>query len=211
MAHRCYPACSPSSLGCSRAKPAWRWEHDQLRVLICDGPTLLAWVGTYRPEPFSSTETAVLQELVPILSRRLALERELGSFQWLAAAMTAALEALETEAFIMDGRGAILHANRLGEQAWNRRRQQICEDLRAAIEHDRGPFRITRLVGRGVSDLVLAVSRGPQSSSGRDRPMPDPTLTLPPSLERVAALLAEGLSDKEIAERTGHPLTTIRT
>lgn len=34
---------------------------------------------------------------------------------------------------------------------------------------------------------------------------------LPPSLCEVAELIAEGLADKEIAERTGRPLSTIRT
>lgn len=52
----------------------------------------------------------------------------------------------------------------------------------------------------------------------RDRPRSDAAegvgrtlATLPPALARVAELLASGLSDKEIADRVGLSLSTVRT
>ena len=50
---------------------------DWIRLLVCDGPKLLAWVGAFRAQPFTEVETQRLQQLVPNLISRLALEATL--------------------------------------------------------------------------------------------------------------------------------------
>ena len=47
---------------------------DQVRVLICEGPKLLAWVGAFRTRSFTPVEEIHLQALVPALVSRLQLE-----------------------------------------------------------------------------------------------------------------------------------------
>lgn len=53
--------------------------HDQLRVLICDGPRQLAWVGATREEPFTARQVMLLRRLVKPLRDRLILERRLAA------------------------------------------------------------------------------------------------------------------------------------
>src|SRR5260370_9449051 len=48
-------------------------SQDQARVLICDGPSLLAWVGGLLQEPFTGPGRAPLIALVPALLPMLAL------------------------------------------------------------------------------------------------------------------------------------------
>lgn len=52
-------------------------HHAQLRVLVCEGPSLLAWVGAFRHEPFTTRERWLLDQLVTPLRDRLTLERRL--------------------------------------------------------------------------------------------------------------------------------------
>src|SRR5207248_6015692 len=49
-------------------------ESDQLRVLVCEGASLLAWVGAFRARPFRRGHVRLLDAIAPSLQRRLALE-----------------------------------------------------------------------------------------------------------------------------------------
>lgn len=54
---------------------------DQLRVLLCEEGTQLAWFGAFRPmtEPFGSREKMLLDRITGALLRRVRLERQLHS------------------------------------------------------------------------------------------------------------------------------------
>lgn len=78
--------------------------HDQLRVLICDGPLQMSWVGATREEPFTEREVALLRPLIKPLQRRFRLERHLGGPEMLVAMFETTLEALGTAAFVIGPR-----------------------------------------------------------------------------------------------------------
>lgn len=65
----------------------------QLRALVCDGPSLLAWVGGWQDARFEARQRAILAALVPDLQRRLAIERQLARGPR-SALLEAALEAV---------------------------------------------------------------------------------------------------------------------
>ena len=67
---------------------------DQLRVLLCDGPSLLGLVSVLRDRRFDKKEQTLFAKLVPALQRRLKLERDLASATLHRAAMEAALESV---------------------------------------------------------------------------------------------------------------------
>jgi hypothetical protein len=50
---------------------------DQIRVLVCDGPKLLAWVGAFRQRSFTENDEQRFAALVPAMKDRLQLEAEL--------------------------------------------------------------------------------------------------------------------------------------
>jgi DNA-binding CsgD family transcriptional regulator len=88
-----------------------------VRVLVCDGPALLYWVGAARDEAFTTDEVRWFQQLVPDLQRRLALEQKVDQAHWALPAMDVVLERLGQSAFVYDSRGRQVYANEAG-RAW---------------------------------------------------------------------------------------------
>src|SRR5262249_7345561 len=109
-------------------------NQDQIRVLVCDGPTLLAWVGAFRPDRFGAREERILGALVPALRRRLALERQLSRSALLAAGLDAALDALGNAAFVLGPGGAIEHTNAIGRQLLETSTREVATSLRDSID-----------------------------------------------------------------------------
>jgi DNA-binding CsgD family transcriptional regulator len=119
--------------------------HDQLRVLVCDGPALLAWVGAVRSVPFSAREHRRLDALVPALQRHLVVERRLRDAGLQRAGLVAALEALAAPAFVVRTNGSVAHANRNGRAAYDRD-----PSLRRALLRGAPPgFEATEVAVRG--------------------------------------------------------------
>lgn len=79
--------------------------QEQIRVLICDGPRLLTWLGAFRSQAFGEREAERLKMLIEPLAKRLALEEKLGRLTLRGAALDVAMEAL-------GGRGEPLRARR---------------------------------------------------------------------------------------------------
>ena len=163
-------------------------ECDQLRVLICDGPVLLAWIGGYRPKAFGRDEVRLLNRIVPSLQRRLSIERRLGEAQQLAQEIGAALENVPAAAFVVTRAGAVLHANLAGRAMLDRDRKAVEAQLpgaqRARLSAD--------------SDLSLVIL-----DTGAD-PAPRVVVArarwqLTVRQSEVLALVARGLSNRAVA------------
>ncbi|WP_233261466.1 helix-turn-helix transcriptional regulator [Vitiosangium sp. GDMCC 1.1324] len=88
-----------------------------LRMLVCDGPALLGWVGTIRSEPFGAREQHLMRELIPSLQRRMKLDARLRETGVLHAALEATMEAMSQPAFVVTSTGRVAHANTAG-RAW---------------------------------------------------------------------------------------------
>jgi len=84
------------------------------RILVCEGPSLLAYVGAFDTSGFRHGQPAVLTRLVAPLVRRLRLERRLEEANIHALGIEAALEHLPMAAFVVSRRGRILAGNRIG-------------------------------------------------------------------------------------------------
>lgn len=171
----------------------------QLRVVCYDGEArLLAYFGSYRPEPdraFTLSEHALLHALVPDLRRWFFTARVLGVQPLQQTGVLVALDANQRPACLVRQDGVLVFANRaargLGSAELARLAQQpSSEQLSMAIQSER-------------FTLVLLPQR---------TPLPPPSIEqLPLSLQRVARSLAEGCSDKEIAAALGLSLASVRT
>jgi DNA-binding CsgD family transcriptional regulator len=93
----------------STLRPYVPGMHDQLRVLICDGSSMLGWVGGFARQPFTSLHREKLQRLVPSIQRRLIYRARLAEAGLVHAALEAALEALPAPAMILDEKRRVVH------------------------------------------------------------------------------------------------------
>jgi DNA-binding CsgD family transcriptional regulator len=173
--------------------------HDQLRVLICDGPRQLAWVGATREEPFTASQVTLLRRLVKPLRDRLILEQRLAAPGMLAAALDAALEALPTAAFLLGPRRTIEIANWAGRALLERDRRAVLKSIQESElgDPDTGAFSITRLEGAGWPPHILAIQK--QSNGVIERVLlAQARWGLSARQARVLDLVAAGMSNKEI-------------
>lgn len=132
-----------------------------LRVLVCDGPALLGWVGAMRSEPFEAREMHLLRELIPALQRRLKVDARLRDAGVLHAALEGAMEAMSQPAFVVSATGRVAHANSSGKAWLERDTGLVVEGLK---KHLRGepsePLVFNRLQLPGAPAHFLAVVQG---------------------------------------------------
>jgi DNA-binding NarL/FixJ family response regulator len=179
--------------------------RDQVRVLVCEGARLLAWVGAFRPEPFGARERRLLGRLVPALQRRLALERRLGDGRHQMNALAAALEALGSAAFILDGGGAIQHLNASARALVERDRRGLRAALHEAVARPTAArrFEVTTIRSRGLPEHYLAVERTAPPDGGSRLSAAARRWRLTPRQSEVLCLVARGDANKIIAATLG--------
>lgn len=182
----------------------------QMRMLVCDGSMLLAWVGATREEAFSADEQLLLQGLAPALRARFGMQRmlEAGAVQGLDAAV----DEIDAPAFMMTGKRVVAHVNAAGAALVRARRAETLARIDLAIDRpERGSGDIARQVrpcGSGAPFwlVVLRASRG--------RGM----LELDDAARRwrltrregdVLSLVARGHANKDIATKLGCAVATV--
>jgi DNA-binding CsgD family transcriptional regulator len=173
-------------------------ECDQLRVLVCEGPLLLAWVGVFRPRKFTQAEVRRFDALVPALQRRLALEQKLADAERLGADLGAALERVPAPAFVVRKGTAILHANAAG--------RAMLEDDRASVfDQLRRPATSARLQG----DLQLAILEVPRADPLALAALAASRWRLTPRQTEVLRLVGRGWSNRAVAAELGCAGSTV--
>lgn len=184
----------------------WRLDKfDLLRVVITDGPRAIAFVGAFRLEKFDERERRWLQAIAQPLQRRLLLEERLGG-EWSGLELaTAALEDRPMLAMLVSRR-----ARRVRIEAANAiARAALAHDARglfARIEEGlagRGDLEATHVSARGTGELVLVIQRRGAADVTSRRVASEQRWALSPRQSEVAGMLAQGLSNKEIAARLG--------
>lgn len=176
--------------------------HYQLRAALFERGSLSVLVAVLKGrggEDFSRAEALRLDRVTPGIRDALEAARAIGPIPGCSTTLGRVLDAFDRPAFIAKQSGAIVYANHAARKVYARRPEWFCAVLRRpqarALEAN-----VTRIEHEGRS-LFLIVPRDP----------PAAPLKLPPSLARVAALAAQGLSDKEIANALAMPLPTVRT
>jgi DNA-binding CsgD family transcriptional regulator len=175
--------------------------HHTLRMLVCEGSSLLAWVGMLQPAPPSARQRRLLRKLLPAFRQRLRFERWVRETAFASGALPAALEQIAAPAWVLGPDGRVVHANDAGRTRLDRRDGgAVRRDLR------------TCAAGR-AGDARLKVARFSAAEGQRGLLVVDPTagaaapcvadarrrFGLTPAQSRVLDLVARGLSNATIA------------
>jgi DNA-binding CsgD family transcriptional regulator len=164
-------------------------ESDQMRVLVCEGASLLSWVGVLRAKKFTREEARLFSFLVGPLQRRLAIERRLGEAQSRALELGAALEDVPAAAFVQGLGGSIVHANAAGRALLDRERKLVEEQLASG----QGVQRATIDADLKLAILQRPADPAPRVAAARVR------WYLTARQAQVLGQLAYGLSNRAIA------------
>jgi DNA-binding CsgD family transcriptional regulator len=173
--------------------------RDQLRLLICDGEALLAFIAIMRPEPFGSREVASLNALVPDLHRRLVLERQLAEAPLAWALSRATLDAISTPAFVVDRLGHLVLANRSAQTLLEKNCASTRADLVAAICHPSPRYRVTSIDTPGLPRHWLVVATPPAGEIEMRLAAAATRWNLTRRQQEVLALVVRGTANKTIA------------
>ena len=182
--------------------------HDTLRVLVCDGASLLGWVGLVQDGPPTERQRTVLTRLVPALRRRLAFERLLREARLALAGLPAALEEIPGAAYVIDPAGRLVHANAAGRASFDAGRRTTVERLRAVARGREAPgLRVTRVRdGEHVRGAIVLANGG---RGAEDWQAAAARMGLTPAQTRVLDRILHGLSNAAIAAELGVAERTI--
>jgi DNA-binding CsgD family transcriptional regulator len=177
-------------------------RSDQLRALICEGNSLLAWVGGYRADAFTDEDRNNLGAVLPDLHARLLLEWRMMRGQLSSAVLPVALEALAGPAFIVAGNGRVLEANSTGQTWLAADRAARSETLRDAVQGRTTGLCVVRVdLGAAPPAFFVWRENPPARAEGFDARAREWRLTGRQYV--VGKLLTKGLSNKAIATELG--------
>jgi DNA-binding CsgD family transcriptional regulator len=178
------------------------WLDRQLRVILCEGASMLGFLGLFRrrgAENFGRRERRALSRLVPALRERHQLEVRLSDEALHEATLDTVLEAMGQPAWVVDAKGHVLHSNRAGKSALDAERQETQERLRR-----RGSsLRVADLRGPGLPAYSLLVARGTEASVEARLRDCATAWNLSPRVVEVLRGVVRGLSNVAIARELG--------
>jgi DNA-binding CsgD family transcriptional regulator len=182
-----------------------------LRALICDGSSLLAWLGIFQPAPPSDRQREIFKALLPALQKRLKSERLFGKSAFNAAALDLVLEKVASPALLITASGAIVHANSAGRVRASADWRGLEESLRRSLlaPGPESPYDLTRLSWAGAPDHYLAVQRPVSSEHATRVDEAAKRWRLRPQGARVLSRLVQGDANKSIAAKLGCAESTI--
>jgi DNA-binding CsgD family transcriptional regulator len=174
-----------------------------LRMLLCDGPALLAWIGGLRPEPFTQREKRLFSALVPAARRALVLHRRLSDGAIARVGLAAALEALGVPAFVTSATGRVQHANAAAAMWLDQSRASVQSLLRDAAAGREVGALVARLAIPGLPAHFLVLLRGRNAAVAARHGVAVAVWGATVREAQVLRWLAEGDANKEIAVKLG--------
>jgi DNA-binding CsgD family transcriptional regulator len=180
-------------------------SHRLVRMLICDGVTVAAWIGGFSPQPIARAKRDLMARIAGPLRERLRIERLLASAPRFHAALEVTLQHIGAPALIVDARGRVHEMNLAARELIATRRDDVFSSI-AALRARRAPalpFTLTRVSTAGYSEQFLAVMR-PRSIESRlsvSVTLAVNRWKLTPRQAEVLRMIVDGDSNTDIARR----------
>jgi DNA-binding CsgD family transcriptional regulator len=198
MIDKAKPGTWSSSWLCREAFEPTGWDRARhLRVLICDGGSLLAWFGGLHNGELSARQARLLAAFVPAMRRRLMLERRLEIAPRTSAALEKTLELIGAPAFVIGAQGQIYESNTAGRALLDTERAATAHHLRDALRESDSAFELTELAAPGQPAHWLAIQRVPLADARAKNAIAKLSLTRRQG--EVLALLLRGETNASIA------------
>ena len=166
------------------------------RVLVCEGPQLLAWLGAFSAEAFGERQRLVVARLVPALLRRLWLERTLDTAAVKSRALDAVLDAIGAPAWLLGPAGRISLRNASARTAAAPEHSMMLDAMHRG--HCAG-LECIRVVAPGMPDHHLVIDRRPSGPSTVRLEVVRRRWRLTERQTEILALVARGEANKSIA------------
>jgi DNA-binding CsgD family transcriptional regulator len=176
-----------------------------MRVLVCEGPSLLAWIGVFQAGAILPRQRRIMTRLIAPMRRRFSVERLLSTGVGSAVLLLAALEEISAPAFVTDEQGVVLEANRVGTEwlAGDRlHKRRMLRDVVCVGGLARVGFRVTRVASPGAAVRFLVVGGRTESSDHRIR-VAAREWRLSPRETQILTLLCDGLTTRTLAAQLG--------
>ncbi len=181
----------------------------QLRLLVCQGPTLIGWVGGWRADEFSAREALALESLVPSLRRRLRVEAWSGRGGLQLEALRVALDAIGAPAFLTRIDGTPVDGNVRARQLLEGERVATRERLIRAVAGREPSVQASPIVAPGVPKHFLVVLPPDASDAAARVGAAATRWSLTPRQAEVLALVVRGEANKTIAATLGCSVRTV--
>lgn len=181
-------------------RPAGLLGHDQMRVLACDGPLLLSWVGAFRENAFQPDEVAEFSRSLPALLKRLRLEQRVDDR---LGVHVERLNRLSVPAFLLRLNGVCVHANDTGRALIERKGSAVLSVLRE-LSHE--PLTVSL---PGLPYLLLVVLSAESPTFAERIRHAQQRWRLTRRQTDVLALVVAGDGNKEIANKLGCAMGTV--
>lgn len=179
---------------------------DQLRLLVCEGRTALAWVGSMSFEAgraYSTTDVRQLQRLSSKIIERVQLEERLGRTPLMTSTLDAILQNVEHPVWLLDAEGAPVLCNTPARDRLDRRARLTRLELREAVRESHAGLRVAPVVTPHGSKywLVMAQTDSVDAMARLGAAATEWRLTA--RQREVLALVARGLPNHAIAREVG--------
>jgi DNA-binding CsgD family transcriptional regulator len=140
-------------------RPVGMDRDDSIRALVCDRGSLLAYIGLYHGSRLGPRRLQIVQRLVPLVKRRMQLERLLAGGELDRVMFEAAFSLIARPAFVVDHRGRLLEAN-AAAVAWlaHEGRAGYTRTREAARRSDPDFDRVE--IAQASTQLLMLVMRG---------------------------------------------------
>lgn len=184
---------------------------EQLRVLLAEGPTLLAWFGGVSDDPaaFGRRERAILNKLIPLMRRRFEVEMRLERAPLHSAALEVALDALVEPAFVVDVRGTPVLMNVGARQLWMSARLDTAQSLGEALRGDGSRFRLNPISANGLPRHWLLIRRAAGLEATARAAWAAKSWALTMREREVLEKVADGKTNATIGRELGCALRTV--
>ncbi len=175
-------------------------QCDVARVLVCEGPSLLASVSMIQGAPVEERQRALFERVVPTLRKRLEFDRMVSHASLTDSAIVVALDAIPGAAWLVGPNREIRYANTSGRARLDADRVVIYEAIVAATiaPTPTAQFRVATVRSASSSAHVVVENADPSAGSN-DIAAAVKRLGLTPAQGRVFEQVVGGSSNASIA------------